>query len=237
MLRHPFNERVDMTTKILYAEDTVDLNRAVSVVLEHEGFQVTACHDGVEAESALAAEAFDLAILDIMMPGKSGLDVLRDMRATGDVTPVILLTAKTEVDDRVDGLMAGADDYLPKPFAMKELVARVYSLARRNTDYGTGNLSYADVELNAETYELKARNSVRISPVEFELLRTLILHPNRTLSVDFLLGRIWSDEDDADEATVSLYVRYLRSKLEGIGAHVTVSERGGGYVLEEVETV
>ena len=217
-----------MALKVLYAEDTVDLNRAVSVVLEHEGLEVTTCYDGIQASEALASQVFDLVILDIMMPGKSGIDVLREMRATGDVTPVILLTAKAEVDDRVDGLMAGADDYLPKPFAMKELVARVHSLARRNTDYGTGNLTFGDVELNAETYELKAHTSVRLSHVEFELLRTFILNRNRALSADFLLGRVWTDDDEADQATVSLYVRYLRSKLEAIDAHVTIAEIDGG---------
>ena len=222
-----------MALKILYAEDTVDLSRAVSVVLEHEGLEVTTCYDGIQASEALASQVFDLVILDIMMPGKSGIDVLREMRATGDVTPVILLTAKAEVDDRVDGLMAGADDYLPKPFAMKELVARVHSLARRNTDYGTGNLTFGDVELNAETYELKAHTSVRLSHVEFELLRTFILNRNRALSADFLLGRVWTDDDEADQATVSLYVRYLRSKLEAIDAHVTIAEIDGGYILEE----
>ena len=222
-----------MALKILYAEDTVDLSRAVSVVLEHEGLEVTTCYDGIQASEALASQVFDLVILDIMMPGKSGIDVLREMRVTGDVTPVILLTAKAEVDDRVDGLMAGADDYLPKPFAMKELVARVHSLARRNTDYGTGNLTFGDVELNAETYELKAHTSVRLSHVEFELLRTFILNRNRALSADFLLGRVWTDDDEADQATVSLYVRYLRSKLEAIDAHVTIAEIDGGYILEE----
>ena len=222
-----------MALKVLYAEDTVDLNRAVSVVLEHEGLEVTTCYDGIQASEALASQVFDLVILDIMMPGKSGIDVLREMRATGDVTPAILLTAKAEVDDRVDGLMAGADDYLPKPFAMKELVARVHSLARRNTDYGTGNLTFGDVELNAETYELKAHTSVRLSHVEFELLRTFILNRNRALSADFLLGRVWTDDDEADQATVSLYVRYLRSKLEAIDAHVTIAEIDGGYILEE----
>ena len=222
-----------MALKVLYAEDTVDLSRAVSVVLEHEGFEVTACFDGLQASELLASQVIDLVILDIMMPGKSGIDVLREMRASGDVTPVILLTAKTEVDDRVDGLMAGADDYLPKPFAMKELVARVHSLARRNTDYGTGNLTFGDVELNAETYELKAHTSVRLSHVEFELLRTFILNRNRALSADFLLGRVWTDDDEADQATVSLYVRYLHSKLEAIGAHITVVESEAGYTLEE----
>ena len=222
-----------MPTKILYAEDTVELSRAVSVVLEHEGFEVMTCYDGEQAAQILATEAFDVAILDIMMPKKSGIEVLREMRETGNVVPVILLTAKTEVDDRVEGLMAGADDYLPKPFAMKELVARVHSLARRNTDYGTGNLTLGDIELNAETYELRSNNSIRLSPVEFELLRTLILNLKRPLSSDFLLGRVWADDDEADAETVSLYVRYLRNKLDAIGSHVVLVESEDGYLLEE----
>ena len=222
-----------MPTKILYAEDTVELSRAVSVVLEHEGFEVMTCYDGEQAAQILATEAFDVAILDIMMPKKSGIEVLREMRDTGNVVPVILLTAKTEVDDRVEGLMAGADDYLPKPFAMKELVARVHSLARRNTDYGTGNLTLGDIELNAETYELRSNNSIRLSPVEFELLRSLILNRKRPLSTDFLLGRVWADDDEADAETVSLYVRYLRNKLDAIGSHVVLVESEDGYLLEE----
>ncbi len=222
-----------MPTKILFAEDTVDLNRAVSVVLEHEGFEVTSLFDGDQASEALAQSVFDLVVLDIMMPGKNGIEVLREMRAAGDVTPVILLTAKSEVDDRVAGLEAGADDYLPKPFAMKELIARVRSLARRNTDYGTGNLAFGDLVLNAETYELKAENAVRLSHVEFELLRTLILNPHRDLAVSYLLERVWEGDEEADEATVRLYVRYLQNKLEALGSGVVVIESNEGYRLEE----
>ena len=222
-----------MPTKILFAEDTVDLNRAVSVVLEHEGFEVTSLFDGDQASEALAQSVFDLVVLDIMMPGKNGIEVLREMRAAGDVTPVILLTAKSEVDDRVAGLEAGADDYLPKPFAMKELIARVRSLARRNTDYGTGHLAFGDLVLNAETYELKAENAVRLSHVEFELLRTLILNPHRDLAVSYLLERVWEGDEEADEATVRLYVRYLQNKLEALGSGVVVIESNEGYRLEE----
>ena len=222
-----------MPTKILFAEDTVDLNRAVSVVLEHEGFEVTSLFDGDQASEALAQSVFDLVVLDIMMPGKNGIEVLREMRAAGDVTPVILLTAKSEVDDRVAGLEAGADDYLPKPFAMKELIARVRSLARRNTDYGTGNLAFGDLVLNAETYELKAENAVRLSHVELELLRMLILNPHRDLAVSYLLERVWEGDEEADEATVRLYVRYLQNKLEALGSGVVVVESNEGYRLEE----
>ncbi|MBQ9000847.1 MAG: response regulator transcription factor [Eggerthellaceae bacterium] len=222
-----------MPTKILFAEDTEDLNRAVSAILQHEGFEVVSFYDGATASDALSREAFDLVILDIMMPGKSGIEVLRDMRAEGNVTPVLLLTAKAEVDDRVEGLEAGADDYLPKPFAMKELVARVRSLARRNTDYGVGNLSFGDITLDSATFEMKASNGVRLSHLEFELLRTFILNPGRNLSDDFLLGRVWPDDADADASTVALYVRYLNNKLEAVNSSVTLVVGDGSYQLSE----
>ena len=225
-----------MTVKVLFAEDTQDLNRAVSAILEHEGFEVVSFYDGTSASEALASSAFDLVILDIMMPGKNGIEVLRDMRAAGNVTPVLLLTAKAEVDDRVEGLEAGADDYLPKPFAMKELVARVRSLARRNTDYGVGNLSFGDLTLDASTFELKACNGVRLSHLEFELLRTFILNPDRYLSADFLIGRVWSGDADADGNTVALYVRYLSNKLEAVNSSVTVSSSESGYRLSKGES-
>ena len=221
-----------MATRILFAEDTVDLNRAVSAVLVHEGFEVASFTDGLAAADELASRAYDLVILDIMMPGKSGLDVLRGMRASGDVTPVILLTAKTEVDDRVAGLEAGADDYLPKPFAMKELIARVRSLARRNTDYGTGNLAFADFTLDATTFELHVRNGVRLSHEEFELLKTFVLNSQRRLPADFLIDRVWAADDDADSNTVALYVRYLNNKLEAVSSHAHISGSANGFWLE-----
>lgn len=222
-----------MPTRILFAEDTQDLNRAVTVVLEHEGFEVASFTDGASAAEALANTVYDLVILDIMMPGKDGIEVLRDMRASGDVTPVILLTAKAEVDDRVAGLEAGADDYLPKPFAMKELVARVRSLARRNTDYGVGDLKFGDLSLDAATFELSARNSVRLAHVEFELLRTFILNPGRDLSSDFLLGRVWGNDDEADASTVELYVRFLNGKMQAVGSTIAVLGESGAYRLED----
>ena len=223
-------------TKILFAEDTEDLNRAVTAMLEHEGYEVASFTDGATAAEALAGSVFDLVILDIMMPGKDGIEVLKGMRASGDVTPVILLTAKTEVDDRVTGLEAGADDYLPKPFAMKELIARVKSLARRNTDYGTGNLAFGDITLDATTFELKATNGVRLSHTEFELLRTFILNPGRDLATDFLLGRVWPDDAEADASTVELYVRYLNTKLEAVSSTASVTAGEGGFQLAESAT-
>ena len=219
-------------SRILFAEDTTDLNRAVTAVLTHEGYDVTSVMDGLAASEALEQSSFDVVVLDVMMPGKDGLEVLRDMRAQGIVTPVIMLTAKVEIDDRVAGLEAGADDYLPKPFAMKELLARIRSLARRNTDYGNGSVSFGDFRLDADSQELACENRVRLSRAEFSLLRTLALNPGRPLTTDFLLGRVWDGEEDADKSTVSLYIRYLTGKLDAVNSSVTVVERNGGWMLE-----
>ena len=216
---------------ILLVDDDPEIREGIRILLTGEGYHIIEAEDGPQAMEKLSG-AVDLVILDIMMPGMSGLRVCEEMRKVS-TAPILFLTAKAQESDKLMGLTAGGDDYLPKPFAMKELVARVHSLARRNTDYGTGNLTFGDVELNAETYELKAHTSVRLSHVEFELLRTFILNRNRALSADFLLGRVWTDDDEADQATVSLYVRYLCSKLEAIDAHVTIAEIDGGYILEE----
>ena len=220
-----------MATKLLLAEDTHDLNRALTMVLEHEGYEVTSVFDGEEAAERLANESFDGAILDIMMPKKSGLQVLTQMRSEGNYTPVLLLTAKAEVDDRVVGLDAGADDYLTKPFAMKELLARVRSMTRRIEDYSSQHLSYEDISLDAETFELSSANAVRLSVKEFALIHTLVLNAGRNLSSKYLLGHVWDQEPDAGEDTVQLYVSYLRDKLKWVGSRVTVVCADAGYRL------
>ena len=217
--------------KVLIAEDTTDLNRVVTVMLQKLGYDVDSVYDGQAALDQLELNGYDAVILDIMMPKMDGITALKNMRSRGINVPVLMLTAKSEVDDRVAGLDAGADDYLPKPFAMKELVARVRSLARRNTDYGVGDLAFADITLGAGSYELQSRNSVRLSHLEYELLRTFVLNPARPCSTDFLLGRVWSGDDDADASAVALYVRYLNNKLEGVGSAVRIVEGDGGYTL------
>lgn len=220
-----------MATRILLAEDTRDLNRALTTVLEHEGYEVVSAYDGEEAADLVAHQGFDGIVLDIMMPKKDGLEVLRDLRADGVYTPVLLLTAKAEVDDRVSGLDAGADDYLTKPFAMKELLARVRSMTRRRTDYAGKNLSYGDISLDSETFELSAGNTVRLSVKEFELMQMLVLNADRDLSGAFLLGHVWHKEPDADRETVDLYVSYLRSKLKWVGSSLTIGSVAEGFRL------
>ncbi len=218
--------------KLLLAEDTRDLNRAVTAILKHEGFEVDSAYDGEEALSFLTAGSYDGIILDIMMPKVSGIEVLTSLRKMNDSTPVLLLTAKAEVDDRVSGLDAGADDYLTKPFAMKELLARIRSMLRRRTRYSAEELHFEGLSLRSESLELAAENSVRLSMKEFELMRLLITNPDKELSTEFILNQLWAGEPDAGADTVYLYISYLRGKLKAVDANVRIEgNRGGSFRL------
>ncbi|MBR1740592.1 MAG: response regulator transcription factor [Lachnospiraceae bacterium] len=220
--------------KILLAEDTKDLNRAICAVLEHEGYEADPVYDGEEALSHIRENGYDAIILDIMMPKRDGIQVLREMRESNIITPVLLLTAKSEVDDRVNGLDAGADDYLTKPFAMKELLARVRAMTRRRTQYSGGDLSFADLKLKEANFELSCENAVRLSTKEFELLRTLIMNVEHPLDTEYLLSHVWEDEPDAASDTVWLYVSYLNRKLGAIASSAQiVGERGESFQLME----
>ena len=218
--------------KLLLAEDTKDLNHALTVVLTHENYDVDSVFDGQEALDHIAKDSYDAMIPDIMMPKKDGIEVLKEVRKNNIVTPVLLLTAKAEVDDRVTGLDAGADDYLPKPFAMKELLARIRAMVRRRTSYNEQTLNYGDISLNAEVLELDCKNSVRLSIKEFELLQQLILHAEHPLSTEYLLSHVWAAEPDAQEDTVWLYISYLKRKLQAVLSDIQISgEKGGSFVL------
>lgn len=219
--------------KILLAEDTRDLNHVLAAVLTHEGYDVDSAFDGEEALEYVKANGYDAMILDIMMPKKDGLQVLRELREANIVTPVLLLTAKAEVDDRVEGLDAGADDYLTKPFAMKELLARVRAMTRRKTEYAAKKLKFGDFSLNDENFELSCENSVRLSVKEFELMQALILNQGHEVSTQYLLEHVWEGISEAGEDTVWLYISYLRGKLSSVASDVRiVGERGGSFSLE-----
>jgi DNA-binding response OmpR family regulator len=213
--------------KLLLAEDTKDLNRALTAILEHEGYEVISTFDGEEALDFVRTDSYDGIILDIMMPKKSGLEVLTAIRGAHILTPVLLLTAKAEVDDRVNGLDAGADDYLTKPFAMKELLARVRSMTRRRTAYSGEELEYHDLTLSAESFELSSANTVRLSIKEFELMQTMILNADRELDTRYLLEHVWEKEPEADEDTVWLYISYLKGKLRSIDSATTITGSKG----------
>ena len=218
--------------KLLLTEDTQDLNRAVTALLRHQEYEVDSAFDGEEALEYIKRDCYDGIILDIMMPKKDGLEVLKELRSRHILTPVLLLTAKAEVDDRVAGLDAGADDYLPKPFAMKELLARIRAMTRRSSTYSEGEWIFGDISLNAENFAMSARNSVRLSIKEFELMQTLIANSDRDLTTEYLLSHVWKHEPEAQEDTVWLYISYLKGKLRSIGSPVTISGiRGGSFGL------
>ncbi len=218
--------------KILLAEDTRDMNHVLTIALEHEGYDVDSAYDGEEALEFVKKSGYDAMILDIMMPKKDGIEVLKELREENIVTPVLLLTAKAEVDDRVAGLDAGADDYLTKPFAMKELLARVRAMTRRKKEYAARKLRFGDFSLDDENFELACENSVRLSVKEFELLQALILNQNHEVSTNYLLEHVWEGAEDAGSDTVWLYISYLRGKLSSVASNVRIEgERGGSFRL------
>ena len=218
--------------KLLLAEDTQDLNRAVTALLKHEQYEVDSVFDGEEALEHIMKSDYDGVILDIMMPKKDGLEVLREMRSRHILTPVLLLTAKAEVDDRVNGLDAGADDYLTKPFAMKELLARIRSMTRRTAEYGESELKFADITLNSKDCVLSAHNTVSLSKLEFELMRVLLANKDQELNTEYILSHVWRNEENAHTDTVWLYISYLKGKLKSVGSEVTIQgSRGGSFKL------
>lgn len=214
--------------KILLAEDTADLNKVVTQMLEMQGFDVDSALDGQEALDLALSNGYDGIILDIMMPKLSGLEVLKEIRGRNIVTPVLMLTAKAEVDDRVEGLDAGADDYLTKPFAMKELLARVKALTRRGSQYAAKEISFGDITLKSDSLELISSNTVRLSIKEFSLMQALLLNQEHPVDNNYLLEHVWSDEEDVAEDTIWLYVNFLQGKLEYINSNVTIEGDKGG---------
>lgn len=217
--------------KILIAEDTRDLNRALQAILERSGYDVTCTFDGQEALDHAMNESFDGIILDVMMPKMDGIEALRQMRSRGVTTPVLILSAKSQVDDRVSGLDAGADDYLPKPFAMKELLARVRAMCKRRNDYSDGVLRMKDLSLRADTFELSSENTVRLSVKELELMQLLMKNVDRSLTPNFIIEHVWYDDPSATEETLVLYLSYLRAKLRSVGSAIGVKITSKGSVV------
>ena len=218
--------------KILFAEDTHDLSRAVCAVLSHEGHVVDPVYDGAEALEHLMQDSYDCIVLDIMMPKMDGIQALKELRQRNILTPVLMLTAKSEVEDRINGLDSGADDYLSKPFAMKELLARIRALTRRKTVYQTDLVRFEDLSLNSESFELSCENTVRLSVREYELMQTLLLNNRQNITQRFLLDHVWKNEPDADDETIALYISYLRRKLKAISSKVEIRTlHAGGYRL------
>lgn len=218
--------------KLLYAEDELQLSMAVSEILKIKQYEVDSVFDRTAAWEKLQTNTYDAVILDIMMPGLSGIEVTQKMRENNIDTPVILLTAKNETEDRITGLTSGADDYLGKPFAMGELLARIAVLIRRTAKplkpsiLQTGNIS-----LNCETYELKSDcGSLRLSNKESELLALFLQSDEKLITSKEILSKLW--EDQTDENAVDLYISYLRNKLKQIHSNYNIQNEENGFSLQ-----
>lgn len=218
--------------KILLAEDEVQLSNVFKAAISHQGYDVDTVYNGQEALDALEKQAYDVIILDIMMPQKTGLEALRELRSQGNETHVILLTAMSEIDDRVTGLDAGADDYLTKPISLKELLARLRSLERRfEVSFTQDFLEIAELKLKVSEQELSAKNSIRLASKETKLMSYLMLNQGKTLSTESLYQHVWPEQEEGTQL-VYIYISYLRQKLHAIGARLRIE--GGqedGYTL------
>ena len=221
--------------RLLLAEDEKMLSDALVALLTHSHYSVDAVGDGEEALDYLMNGDYDGAILDIMMPKMDGLTVLRKIRAAGMNLPVLMLTAKSEIDDRVEGLDAGADDYLTKPFASRELLARIRAMTRRQPELSDSELNFADVKLDRAGFLLTGPDgSTNLNNKEFQLMETFLLNPTRVISTDQLFEKIWGYDTESEINVVWVTISNLRKKLKSTGSRGQVrATRNVGYSLEE----
>ncbi|MGL4362027.1 MAG: response regulator transcription factor [Cellulosilyticaceae bacterium] len=221
--------------RLLLVEDEKELSNALVVILKHNNYSVDAVYDGEEALEYLEAENYDGVILDCMMPKMDGITVLKTMRRKGNHIPVLMLTAKAEVEDKVLGLDHGADDYLTKPFETKELLARIRAMMRRQTEMTSSILWFGNVQLNRTSFELKTeQGQFRLANKEFQMMEMLLINPSYPISTEQFMEKIWGYDSDAEINVVWVYISYLRKKLQAIGANINIkAARNIGYYLEE----
>lgn len=220
--------------RLLLAEDEKSLSRALVKILEHGNYSVDAVYDGEEALDYLEADNYDGVILDIMMPKKDGLTVLKTIRAKGNLVPVLLLTAKSEVEDKVAGLDMGANDYLTKPFAPPELLARIRAMTRTQTAQADSHLRLGNITLDTSSYELSSPfGSFRLANKEFQMLEMMMSNPRQLIPTERFMEKIWGYDSEAEINVVWVYISYLRKKLNALKADVTIkATRNAGYSLE-----
>ncbi|MGN0203165.1 MAG: response regulator transcription factor [Coprococcus sp.] len=221
--------------RLLYAEDEKSLSRAVTAILKKNNYEVDMVYDGEEAMSYLESGNYDGVILDIMMPKMDGMTVLQKIRASGNTVPVLMLTAKSEVEDKVTGLDSGANDYLTKPFEIQELLARIRAMTRSRTVQTTSRLQAGNIVLNQATFELSsATGSYRLTSKEFQILEFLMSNPGQLISTERLMEKIWGYGNESDISVVWVYISYLRKKLNALNANIYIkATRNAGYTLEE----
>ena len=223
--------------RLLLAEDEEAMAEAVVDYLEYHHYEVDWANNGIDALERARMGTYDVLILDIMMPGMDGLTVLRTLRGEGDTTPVLLLTAKGEIRDKVQGFESGSDDYLTKPFAMEELRVRVDALTRRSQNYQGEQVAFEDLTLDKSGYAIRCGDkTVSVSHREYHLIELFIRNPHIYFSADTLLDRVWGMDADVEYGTVWVHISGLRKKLESLGSKTEIrSKRGVGYALEVIE--
>lgn len=221
--------------RILIAEDEVGIAKALKLVLEKNRYAVDTVHDGQTALDYILAVGYDAIVLDIMMPRLDGLEVLRRAREAGVGTPVMFLTAKSEIEDRIAGLDAGADDYLPKPFAMGEFISRVRALTRRSGSYCPQVVSIGGTSLDLNGYTLSCGDSsLRLNNKEFQLMALFMKNRGRVFSSEALMQKVWALDTESETDVVWTYIGFLRKKLRQLGSELEIRTiRGAGYALEE----
>ncbi len=220
--------------RLLIAEDELDLAEALTVFFEKNQFSVDTVGDGFSAYEYASSGEYDAIILDVMMPKMNGVEVLKKLREEGIKTPVMMLTAKAQKDDRITGFDAGADDYLPKPFEPDELICRIRAMLRRGEEYKPSILSFGDLCLNTTTGILQCgEKSAKLSGKEFQVMEMLMRSPKVVFSADRLMEKIWGWDSDAEINVVWVHISNLRKKLKSIGSSVSIyASRGLGYMLE-----
>ena len=222
--------------RLLLAEDENALSKALTAILERNNYSVDAVYDGQAALEYLETGNYDGVILDIMMPKVDGITVLKEIRSRGNLIPVILLTAKSEVDDKVAGLDAGANDYLAKPFHSKELLARIRAMTRTQTAQASSKLQAGNVTLDRATFELSTpTGSLRLANKEFQMMEMLMSNPSHLISSERFMEKIWGYDSEAEINVVWVYISYLRKKLSFLHADIQIkATRNAGYSLEEI---
>ncbi|HKV57497.1 MAG TPA: response regulator transcription factor [Ktedonobacteraceae bacterium] len=220
--------------RILVIEDNHRLSSSLAANLTHEGYSVDAAYDGQEGQDLAELTPYDLIILDILLPEKDGLQVCRDLRLRRIHTPILLLTARDGVDDRVQGLDCGADDYLVKPFAMRELLARLRALLRRQSPYTSGRLEMGDLVVDPVTHTVEREGRpIDLTPKEFALLEYLLYHPNQVVTRELIEQHIWNYDFECESNVIDVYVRRLRRKIDApFAVKLLTTVRGVGYRLQ-----
>lgn len=222
--------------KLLLVEDEKQLSEALSQILINNKYSVDAVYDGENGLEYALTDIYDVIILDIMLPKLNGLEILRKLRKENISTPILLLTAKDSVDDKVTGLDLGADDYLPKPFDPKELLARLRAISRRKGEVINDNLlSYGDINLNISNYDLSCKDAaVTLTQKEFEILNYFMQRPRNIVSKDDLITKLWGFDSDVEYNNIEVYISFIRKKLTFINSSVKITTiRRAGYKLEE----